>query len=138
MNLKTLFLFVGVLLSFMANSQTQINDLTIEFQRDQSAINTATLKHQVVFVLNLSDSTNVNVEQFEIFFGNTDGGSQFFHNSINVSGNNLPENVSLTNSSGTIKINIGSYSGIGVFYASARLKYSDGTYSSIIKYSNAQ
>ena len=134
-----------MLLSFNVKSQSQINNLQLEFKLDPSIVSidsenpseySALTKHQVVFRITLSDT--VNIDMVKITFGNTDGGTEFFKYSLNYNGNNLPAGVTILRENNIITINAGKYAGIATFYASAKLKFSDGSYSTIIKETNAQ
>ena len=141
-----LLLFASImLLSFNAKSQSQIHNLQLEFKLDTTIVSidsenpseySASTKHEVVFKITLSDT--LNIDKVKITFGTTDGGKELFTYSLNHNGNNLPAEVNVSKENNVIIINAGKYAGISTFYASAKLKYSDGSYSTIIKETNAQ
>lgn len=136
---------ICMLLCFTAKSQSQINNLQLEFKLDPTIVSidsenpseySASTKHQVVFTLTLSDT--VNIDKVKITFGNTDGGTEFFTYSLNYNGNSLPSGITLSRENNILTIYTGKYARISTFYASAKLKYSNGNYSTIIKETNAQ
>ncbi len=134
-----------MLLSFNVKSQSEINNLQLEFKLDPTIVSidsgnpseySASTKHQVVFTLTLSDT--VNIEKVKITFGTTDGGTEFFTYSLNYNGNSLPSGITLNRENNILTIYTGKYAGISTFYASAKLKYSNGNYSTVVKETNAQ
>ena len=145
MKLSTILFSLGVVFMLAAKGQSQVVDFQLAFKLDPSNVTLDSTnqteyddatKHNVVFNIQLSDT--IDIKKIEVSLGSSIDGSEFLNYSINYNGSFLPRGVKFTRIGNQLIIDAGKYASIGVFYASVRLKYSDGTYSNVIKQSNAQ
>jgi len=124
---------VFLVLAVTAYSQSIISDLKVEFKLEDAA---STTLPNVLLKLELSDTANVNA--IVLTLGSTNGGSEFLSYSVNLNGSNLPQGVTLSVTNNKVVINTGRHSGVIRYYATAKLQYANGSYSSVATVNNVE
>ena len=134
-SLLLLLIVVGV--NTLAYSQSDIHILRVEFKLDTTSATTTieepgmyknTSRYEVIFHLGVNKTKGV--FGAEIMMGSTEGGSEYFSYVVNTDVQNVSQNVYILPRKKEIVIVAGKYALLpGQYYAQARLRYSDGTYS---------
>jgi hypothetical protein len=147
-NMKSIkSLLVALLLgaSFLSyGQQGEVSSLRVGFKVDPSSVTVdpnnprayASAAFEVLFYIQITDTVNVN--NVLVSLGSSDGASNYFSYSLALNGSNLPQGVSIEKQGDLWVIHTGIYSGINVYYGSAKLQYANGTYSAEKKVNNAQ
>ncbi len=132
-----MLLLVALIINISVYSQSKISTLRIEFKLDTSSAVTTVdepgrykdaSRFDVIFHLDVSKIKGI--FGVEVAMGSTDGGSEYFSYAVNTDVQNFSQSVYIVPRKKEIVIDTGKYElSAGPYYAQARLRYKDGTYS---------
>lgn len=129
---KLISLFAGLLLFICTQAQTNpIKHMDIYLQPTQ--VDTVSY-HSPQMLIDLTDT--ISITDIEVSLGTNDGTSDLISKSFtyNVEGE-FNDGTAYIRDSNIIRLGLGTYTSLSACYASARIKFSNGTYSTPVTFS---
>jgi len=139
--LLTLFFISSI--SLVLRSQLNDANLRIEFKLDtaSAAIDSnnnylSSTRYEVIYHLAVTDY--LSIDKVELQMGTSYEGNQYFSYRLDLNDDGFPRNISLVKLANELVVSTGKYALSTVYYARARFKFTNGTYSEWMRISNAE